>query len=88
LYKNYNFIKEFAFSVKPLLDNPNASFSLEVSRGYQETHLLNSLIKSVEELEPKANDCTEILVWHTRTEKPNLKQENKLKIPSNQGIEF
>jgi galactosylgalactosylxylosylprotein 3-beta-glucuronosyltransferase 3 len=78
----------FAINIKLILDNPNASFSLRVSRGYQETHLLKSLVNSIDELEPKANNCTQILVWHTRTQSPDLKQELKLKTPSNTGMDL
>ncbi len=78
----------FAINVKLILDNPNASFSLKVSRGYQETHLLKSIVNSIDELEPKANNCTQILVWHTRTQSPDLKQELKLKTPSNTGMDL
>jgi len=76
----------FAVNIQLLLDKPNAKFSLEVSRGYQESFFIQHLVSGVHELEPKANNCTEILVWHTRTQSPNLRQENKLKTPSNEGL--
>ncbi|XP_076353940.1 galactosylgalactosylxylosylprotein 3-beta-glucuronosyltransferase 2-like isoform X2 [Tachypleus tridentatus] len=76
----------FAVNVTLLLEHQEAEFSLKVPRGYQESHLLKYLVK-IEDLEPRANNCTKVLVWHTRTEPPKLKQEKKLKIPSNQGIE-
>lgn len=78
----------FAVSADLLLKTPNAYFSLKVNRGYQETFLIEQLISSIDQLEPKANDCTEVLVFHTRTEAPNLRQERKLRLPSNEGIEF
>ena len=78
----------FAVNLQLLLNKPKAYFSLKVSRGYQESFFIQQLIDSIDELEPKANNCSEILVWHTRTQSPNLKQESKLKSPSNTGIEF
>ncbi|KAG8193285.1 hypothetical protein JTE90_003772 [Oedothorax gibbosus] len=76
----------FAVNVTLLLKHPEAGFSLSVPRGYQETRLLRDIV-SVDQLEPKADNCTKVLVWHTRTEHPKLKQEWKLSIPSNVNIE-
>ncbi|XP_054723907.1 galactosylgalactosylxylosylprotein 3-beta-glucuronosyltransferase 3-like, partial [Uloborus diversus] len=76
----------FAVNVTLLLQHPEAAFSLSVPRGYQESKLLKDLVK-IEQLEPKANNCTKVLVWHTRTEYPKLKQEWKLKTRSDFGIE-
>lgn len=42
----------------------------------QESDFLKQ-ITTVEELEPKASNCTKVLVWHTRTEKVNLANEPK-----------
>ncbi|XP_064623547.1 galactosylgalactosylxylosylprotein 3-beta-glucuronosyltransferase 3-like isoform X2 [Lineus longissimus] len=67
----------FAINLQVLLDIPEAKFDLRVQRGYQETSLLKKII-TMEELEPKADSCTKVLVWHTRTEKAKLKNEKKL----------
>ncbi|XP_064484531.1 galactosylgalactosylxylosylprotein 3-beta-glucuronosyltransferase I-like [Ornithodoros turicata] len=75
----------FAVSLRLLLHQIEAEFTVQVSRGYQESHLIGQLVSGLSELEPKAQN--EVLVWHTRTEKPKLKQEAKLKVPSNFGIE-
>lgn len=77
----------FAINLSLLLKY-EAWFSLKVPRGYQESHLLKQLIHGFDQLEPKANLCTQVLVWHTRTENPKLKQEPKLLRPSNEGIEL
>lgn len=77
----------FSINVGILLANPNAYFTLKVPRGYQETHLLKQLISDPGEMEPKADNCTKVLVWHTRSEKPNLSSEAKLEIPSNFDME-
>ncbi|KFM60986.1 Galactosylgalactosylxylosylprotein 3-beta-glucuronosyltransferase 3, partial [Stegodyphus mimosarum] len=76
----------FAVNLTLILNHPEAGFSLSVPRGYQESKLLKSLV-TLDQLEPKANNCTKVLVWHTRTEYPKLKQELKLPVPSNQDIE-
>lgn len=67
----------FAVNLKLLLENPTVEFSLQVSRGEQESYFLDQIVK-MHDLEPKANNCTKVLVWHTRTEKASLKNEDKL----------
>ncbi len=37
--------------------------------GHEETMFVQSLQVPLEDMEPLANDCTEVLVWHTKTEK-------------------
>ncbi|GIY61244.1 galactosylgalactosylxylosylprotein 3-beta-glucuronosyltransferase 3 [Caerostris darwini] len=76
----------FAVNVSLLIHHRRAAFSLAVARGYQESKLLGDLV-TINHLEPKADNCTKVLVWHTRTEYPKLKQERKLSVPSNVGIE-
>lgn len=39
----------------------------------------------VRDLQPMANNCREVLVWHTRTETPKLDSENKLKKDGQKG---
>ncbi|XP_032090358.1 galactosylgalactosylxylosylprotein 3-beta-glucuronosyltransferase 3 [Thamnophis elegans] len=79
----------FAVALSLLLANPEARFDLLAERGYLESSLLQSLV-SMEELEPKADNCSKVLVWHTRTEKPKMKQEELLQkqgLGSDLGIE-
>ncbi|KAM4701351.1 galactosylgalactosylxylosylprotein 3-beta-glucuronosyltransferase 1-like isoform 1-T2 [Discoglossus pictus] len=67
----------FAISLRLILERPYANFRLEgVKGGYQETSLLKDLV-TVDGLEPKAANCTKVLVWHTRTERPTLVNEGK-----------
>ncbi|KAG8136791.1 hypothetical protein E2320_005349, partial [Naja naja] len=67
----------FAISIKLILEKPQASFKLDgVKGGYQETSLLKDLV-TMDGLEPKAANCTKVLVWHTRTERPTLVNEGK-----------
>ncbi|XP_067831601.1 galactosylgalactosylxylosylprotein 3-beta-glucuronosyltransferase 3 isoform X2 [Heptranchias perlo] len=67
----------FAVALQLLLANREAKFNIIAERGYMESSLLQSLV-SIEELEPKADNCNKVLVWHTRTEKPKMKQEDAL----------
>uniref|UniRef100_A0A8B9MV68 Galactosylgalactosylxylosylprotein 3-beta-glucuronosyltransferase n=1 Tax=Accipiter nisus TaxID=211598 RepID=A0A8B9MV68_9AVES len=67
----------FAVGLPLLLARPAARFDPQAERGYLESSLLGGLV-SPAELEPKADNCTQVLVWHTRTEKPKLRQEEQL----------
>ncbi|KAG9348533.1 hypothetical protein JZ751_002269 [Albula glossodonta] len=67
----------FAVNLRLILFKPQAYFKLRgVKGGYQESSLLRELV-TLNDLEPKAANCTKILVWHTRTEKPVLVNEGK-----------
>ncbi|TRZ15468.1 hypothetical protein HGM15179_011635 [Zosterops borbonicus] len=67
----------FAVNLRLILQRPQAYFKLRgVKGGYQESSLLRELV-TLSDLEPKAANCTKILVWHTRTEKPVLVNEGK-----------
>jgi len=57
----------FAVSVQLLRSRPEATFPAQVS--YLEEGFVRSLGVSREELEPRADHCTRVWVWHTRTEK-------------------
>ena len=64
----------FAINVKLFLSKNKAKFAYKVKRGHQESELLKHLV-TLNELEPKAEHCTKVLVWHTRTEKVDLYME-------------
>ncbi|XP_026185087.1 galactosylgalactosylxylosylprotein 3-beta-glucuronosyltransferase 1 [Mastacembelus armatus] len=67
----------FAVNLHLILSKPQAYFKLRgVKGGYQESSLLKELV-TLSDLEPKAANCTKVLVWHTRTEKPVLVNEGK-----------
>ncbi|KAM9384226.1 galactosylgalactosylxylosylprotein 3-beta-glucuronosyltransferase 1 [Pholidichthys leucotaenia] len=67
----------FAVNLHLILSKPQAYFKFRgVKGGYQESSLLKELV-TLSDLEPKAANCTKILVWHTRTEKPVLVNEGK-----------
>lgn len=59
----------FAVNVKFLHERPKAI--MPYIPGYEEDGFLKSLAPfESHEIEPKADDCTKILVWHTQTKKP------------------
>ncbi|XP_061606695.1 galactosylgalactosylxylosylprotein 3-beta-glucuronosyltransferase 1 [Phyllopteryx taeniolatus] len=66
----------FAINLHLILSKPQAYFKLDAKGGYQESSLLKELV-TLNDLEPKAENCTKILVWHTRTERPLLVNEGK-----------
>ncbi|XP_028676861.1 galactosylgalactosylxylosylprotein 3-beta-glucuronosyltransferase 2 [Erpetoichthys calabaricus] len=67
----------FAVNLQVILTNPKAMFKRRGSQpGMQESDFLKQITK-VQDLEPKAHNCTKVLVWHTRTEKVNLGNEPK-----------
>jgi len=78
----------FAINLSYLLSHTSAKFAPTVKIGYQESEFLKHLIH-LEDLEPIS--VGQVLVWHTRTENPNLNQEKKfLKTnghSSDQGLE-
>ncbi|ESP01922.1 hypothetical protein LOTGIDRAFT_138821 [Lottia gigantea] len=78
----------FAINLSLFFKYPDAKFSLKVERGYQESTLLTNMNIKMEDLEPKAKNCNEVIVWHTRTEKTKLKNEDKLKKRDGHGSDL
>ncbi|XP_075040081.1 galactosylgalactosylxylosylprotein 3-beta-glucuronosyltransferase 1-like [Mixophyes fleayi] len=64
----------FAIHLKLILEKPWSLFRLDVMPGYQESSLLQHLV-TMDELEPKAENCTKIMVWHTKTQVPNIRRD-------------
>ncbi|XP_031623283.1 galactosylgalactosylxylosylprotein 3-beta-glucuronosyltransferase S [Contarinia nasturtii] len=62
----------FAVSLEYLEKSPNSTMPYKA--GFEEDGFLRSIGLRMHEIEPKAKNCTEILVWHTQTkkEKPAL----------------
>lgn len=67
----------FAINLNVILDKKDAWFSFKALGGYQETQFLEQLVTR-DQLEPLADCCTKVYVWHTRTEAPQLKEEKLL----------
>lgn len=79
----------FAVSKDLLFQHPEARFSYNAQLGYQETELLKNLV-TPRELQPLATESEDVLVWHTRTQKPVLTGEDGLKKKgerSDEGLE-
>ncbi|XP_069500176.1 galactosylgalactosylxylosylprotein 3-beta-glucuronosyltransferase 1-like isoform X2 [Ambystoma mexicanum] len=66
----------FAINLNLILEKSNASFPVYDSYGIIESRFLEGLA-TVEDLEPKANNCTKVLVWHTKTMKPIARHDNR-----------
>ncbi|KAM8793760.1 galactosylgalactosylxylosylprotein 3-beta-glucuronosyltransferase 3 [Eudromia elegans] len=67
----------FAVGLGLLRARPGARFDPRAPRGFLESSFLQGLVAPAQ-LEPKADNCTRVLVWHTRTEKPKMRQEEQL----------
>jgi len=77
----------FAINLQLILDRPEALFSNEVPRGYQESTILGA-VATKEDLEPKADQCKKVYVWHTRTENPKRNETAiKLQLENAENIE-
>lgn len=69
----------FAVNVAYMAQYPNVTMPYKA--GHEEDQFLQSINLRLEDIEPKANYCTEILVWHTRTSKqkaPTLRVEDEI----------
>ncbi|XP_053214276.1 galactosylgalactosylxylosylprotein 3-beta-glucuronosyltransferase 1-like [Panonychus citri] len=56
----------FAVNLSLFLSKPKAIMPYKV--GYEEDYFIRSLGVTIDDLEPKANNCTQILVWHSKTQ--------------------
>lgn len=50
----------FAINARLIKERPEAKFAYEVPRGYQESHFLEKLGVTLDQLEPKAKNCTKV----------------------------
>lgn len=62
----------FAINLDLILEKSHAEFHHKMKNGQQESEFL-SYFTSKEELEPLADNCTKVYVWHTRTENPVIR---------------
>lgn len=60
----------FAVNLDVIFQNINATMPYKA--GYEEDEFLKSLDIKIQDIEPKANNCTEILVWHTQTKNTKI----------------
>ncbi|XP_026493916.1 galactosylgalactosylxylosylprotein 3-beta-glucuronosyltransferase I isoform X2 [Vanessa tameamea] len=70
----------FAINATLFLLHPEAKFSRKVQSGFQESEILK-YVTTKDDLEPLAENCTKVYVWHTRTQKPSILNPKKLKHP-------
>lgn len=69
----------FAVSLDYLEQNPGATMPYKA--GFEEDEFLKSIGLKMDDIEPKANNCSEILVWHTQTKKekpPVIHVDNRI----------
>lgn len=55
----------FAVNLEYMARSPNVTMPFKA--GYEEDEFLKSIGLKMQDIEPRANNCTEILVWHTQT---------------------
>lgn len=60
----------FAVSLDYLWQSPNATMPYKT--GYEEDEFLRSIGLKMADIEPLANNCSEVLVWHTQTKKEKV----------------
>ncbi|KAH8249419.1 hypothetical protein KR032_009416 [Drosophila birchii] len=60
----------FAVSLEYMAQYPNVN--MPYKPGYEEDLFLRSINVRMDEIEPRGNNCTEILVWHTQTKSKKL----------------
>uniref|UniRef100_A0AC35TNI0 Galactosylgalactosylxylosylprotein 3-beta-glucuronosyltransferase n=1 Tax=Rhabditophanes sp. KR3021 TaxID=114890 RepID=A0AC35TNI0_9BILA len=70
----------FALNVTTILNHPEVKFRYETAVGLQESSFIQDLEIDFESFEPKAQNCSKVYVWHTRTEKylPSKQAINKI----------
>ncbi|KAI8788133.1 galactosylgalactosylxylosylprotein 3-beta-glucuronosyltransferase 1, partial [Biomphalaria glabrata] len=68
----------FAINLNLIHQHPEAKFSNTFAVGQQESTFLTLFNLTLDDLEPKANMCTQILVWHTRTVRSNTPYEKAM----------
>ncbi|KAL5021769.1 hypothetical protein ScPMuIL_000924 [Solemya velum] len=68
----------FAVNLDLVHSHPNARFSYSTKPGNLEGAILKAMGADISHLEPKANNCTQVLVWHTKTSKTELTTDKKL----------
>lgn len=62
----------FAVNLDYLANSPNATMPYRA--GYEEDEFLQSIGLQLDDIEPRAGNCTEVLVWHTQTKNENTVQ--------------
>ncbi|XP_046571828.1 LOW QUALITY PROTEIN: galactosylgalactosylxylosylprotein 3-beta-glucuronosyltransferase 2-like [Haliotis rubra] len=69
----------FAVNLQLFYKHPELKFSNNTLPGFLESTFVSDTKVSLDDLEPLADNCTKVLVWHTRTESPDLTGERQKK---------
>ncbi|XP_067682682.1 galactosylgalactosylxylosylprotein 3-beta-glucuronosyltransferase 1-like [Haliotis asinina] len=69
----------FAMNLRLFFEIPDLQFSHYTRPGSQESYIISKTNITLNELEPLADNCTKVLVWHTRTISPDLTKEDAMK---------
>ncbi|OWF53552.1 galactosylgalactosylxylosylprotein 3-beta-glucuronosyltransferase 1-like [Mizuhopecten yessoensis] len=64
----------FGVNINIILNHTKTKFSYSMLPGTLETSFLTALGTKIQDLEPRADGCTKVLVWHTRTEKTKIEK--------------
>lgn len=59
----------FAVRLSHYVHRSSPRFRPDLAIGYQESYLLAQLVDNYGQLEPKADNCSQVYVWHTQTTK-------------------
>uniref|UniRef100_A0A914HJI3 Galactosylgalactosylxylosylprotein 3-beta-glucuronosyltransferase n=1 Tax=Globodera rostochiensis TaxID=31243 RepID=A0A914HJI3_GLORO len=78
----------FAVNITLVHDHRHVEFDFNSPRGYLESHFLRDLNLTRADLEPLAQNCTKVFVWHTRTEQVQFRAEEMSKFvdPNAEGL--
>ncbi|XP_048254140.1 galactosylgalactosylxylosylprotein 3-beta-glucuronosyltransferase 1-like [Haliotis rufescens] len=78
----------FAMNLRLFFEQPDLQFSHYARPGSQESYIISKTNITLNDLEPLADNCTKVLVWHTRTLPPELRKEEKMKVKFDHGSNF
>ncbi|XP_071098140.1 galactosylgalactosylxylosylprotein 3-beta-glucuronosyltransferase 1-like [Haliotis cracherodii] len=78
----------FAMNLHLFFEHPDLQFSHYTRPGSQESYIISKTNITLNDLEPLADNCTKVLVWHTRTQTPQFTKEDKTKVKFDHGSNF
>lgn len=68
----------FAIKLSYYILKSSPKFYSDLPIGYQETYFLDQLLDNYSQLEPKADNCTVVYVWHTQTVRFKVYKKERL----------
>ncbi|XP_071081455.1 galactosylgalactosylxylosylprotein 3-beta-glucuronosyltransferase 1-like [Haliotis cracherodii] len=78
----------FAMNLHLFFEHPDLQFSHYTRPGSQESDIISKTNITLNDLEPLADNCTKVRVWHTRALPPKLTKEDKMKVKFDHGSNF